>query len=230
MGWKCFAVFATDVPAYFSSLPPHDPEAADRLREKLGLSDHERVGRSIFDEAMYPDSGTLFLGAYPHGAILCDVDRSADFFDDVSYRIIGKSAGRVAGTDFRSRFLQIYPNGEVLAVVLSSVVNLWGYAVYSRGKLIRVAAGTADDPLFANEGEPLPEEAGVLRECPMAQVDRECRGEDLVFDVMAGRMLGRRVDDPDYDEIMLELSEYRKRDGGVLSRIKSWWDAASGGP
>ena len=111
----------------------------------------------------------------------------------------------------------LYPDGEVMALVLHSVVNLWGYSVYSRGKLLRSAAGASDNGLITNLGEPLPEELRALRECPIDKVDEQGDGEELVFDV-ARRMFGKRIDE--FPELPLRMNAYRRKDAAPMALIK----------
>jgi hypothetical protein len=215
MGWKAFAVFAADQPGYFGTSPPHDPERADRLLAELGLEGYERAGTATFDTAMYPRGKELFVGAYPQGVILCHGRLPGYFFDDKARRAI--SGGGDELKPWAARLLALYPQGEVLAIVLHSVVNLWGYCAWSAGQQLRCAAGASDDGLIVSRGAPLPEEANVLSSCPIDKVDEEALGEELVFDV-AARMLGERIDR--WDATGLQLSEYRERAGAAGSLIK----------
>lgn len=208
MGWKAFAIFATAEPGYFASKPVHDTERADRLRNQLGLSAYERTGAADFDSAMYPRSGTLAIGAYPQGTIVCERDLPSYFFDAPARRTINET--KVKRPDFKAQLLDLYPTGQVLAIVLHSVVNLWGYSLYANGQLVRSAAGAADDGLITNTGQPLPEESRVLAMCAIDQVDVEGYGEDLVFDV-AARFLGGRIDE--LKDLTLAMGLYEKPSG-----------------
>lgn len=215
MGWKVFAVCATATPGYFGTAPTHDPAAAEVLRQQLSLDGYTHVGEEDFDAAIYPQRGSLYIGAYAGGCILCQLDLPDAFFD-------AEAAGRIRGLHgdaaaFRARVLALYPQGEVMALVLHSVVNLWGYSVFKQGRLLRTAAGASDDGLFANEGEPLPEELAVLQRCPIDRVDEEGEGEELVFDVSA-RMFGRRLDS--VDALPLRMTEYR-RTGRAATLLRS---------
>jgi hypothetical protein len=215
MGWKAFAVFATAVPGYFGTRPRHETQRAEQLRLRLGLSGYEYVGPATLDAALYPRKGALYIGAYPDGAIVCETQLACQLFDAASRRRIGGGAAPFA--EFRPALLGLYPDGEVLALVLHSVVNLWGYSLYAAGKLRRSAAGASDDGIIANEGEPLAEERRVLDACAIEEVDEEVGGEELVFDVSA-RMFGLRLDA--FEEFHLELSQYRRAPGSIASFFK----------
>lgn len=206
MGWKAFTLFATDQPSgYFGSFPQHDPERAEAIRIRLGLDRYEIKGKSTFEQGIYPQNGSLFIGAYPGGTILCEEDLPFDFFDEISEKTHVPGVER---RNFRSNFLNLYPAGQVLAIVLHSVVDLWGYSLYSKGKWIRAATGSSDDGLIGQFGQPLPEEERILRECPIEKVHEEGIGEELVFDVST-RFLGKRIDA--FDEFNLQMTEYQKQ-------------------
>ncbi|MBC7956791.1 MAG: hypothetical protein H7Y33_13100 [Cytophagales bacterium] len=222
MGWKVFAVFATEEPGYFGTRPQHDAERADDIRDRLGLSGYERVGESDFETAMYPRAGALFIGAFPEGVIVCDAKLPSYFFDDGARRRINGASLRFQ--NFKANLLGLYPEGQVLSVVLHSVVNLWGYSLHEGGRHLRSAAGASDDGLFTNIGSPLPEEARVLGLCPIDEVDAEGYGEELTFDVSA-RLFGKRIDE--FDGLGLQLSKYRKRNR-VSSFFKGLLSAARG--
>jgi hypothetical protein len=208
MGWKAFVILASAEPGYFGSQPSHDAQRADALRDKLGLSAYERTGESDFISALYPRSGALWIGAYPRGTIVCHMKLPSYFFDAPARRTISGAAIKLP--DFKAQLLDLYPKGQVLAIVLHSVVNLWGYSLYANGQLVRSVAGASDDGIFANVGEPLPEESRVLDMCSIENVDEEGYGEDLVFDV-ATRFLGGRIDE--LESHTLAMSQYEKRSG-----------------
>jgi hypothetical protein len=215
VGFKVFIAFATDEPGYFGSFPEHDPQRAEQLRSELGLDHFQPVGLRGLDAAIYPRGDVLYLGAYPRGAIVCHSRLPGHFFDEESGRkICGTSS---AFKDFKSRFLALYASGEVLVLVLHSVVNLWGYCVYARGVVVRSAAGSADDGLIVSTGIPLPEEARILESCPIQKVDENVLGEELVFDVST-RIFGQRIDE--LDELPLLLTEYRPNRRGVSSLLR----------
>jgi hypothetical protein len=221
MGWKTFAVLATNQPGYFGSAPTHDPAAAEALRQQLGLDDYVPAeGTHDFDTAMYPQRGSLYIGAYPGGCILCEQDLPSAFFEDNARR---KISGARGGLDVvRDRLLGLYPQGEVMALVLHSVVNLWGYSVYAQGRHLRTAAGASDNGLIANLGAPLPEETPGLQHCPIERVDEEGDGEELVFAVSA-RMFGNRMDSTGIRP--LYMTHYRRRPRFGLSALQRFFGA-----
>ncbi|WP_306532518.1 hypothetical protein [Geobacter sp.] len=126
------------------------------------------------------------------------------------------SGSKIEYKTFQSQLLRLYPNGEVLAIVLHSVVNLWGYSLYSNGRLIRSAAGDSNNGLIINTGSPLPEEERILNDCPIDKIDEDGFGEDLVFDVTT-RFFGKRIDE--FDEINLEMTAYSRKNSGFKAII-----------
>lgn len=106
----------------------------------------------------------------------------------------------------------------MLAMVLHSVVNLFGYAIYQNGELIRVRAGSADDGLIIEQGEPLPEEEALFAKSVLKDGERIYRteingqleeftedtfGEEFVFD-LSQRFLGSRFDQFDPWDLKME--------------------------
>jgi hypothetical protein len=207
VGWKVFALFATDrSDGYFGSFPVHDADAANKLMQRLHLENYEFARLTTFDYGMYPPKETLFIGSYADGVALCELDLPCYFF-------AGRAGGRIGGNRnhgeaFEANILGLYPAGQVLILILHSVVNMWGYSLYKSGKLVRSAAGAADDGLIVDFGTPLPEETEILARCPIERIDVEGLGEELVFEV-AGRVFGRRIDT--FDELPLQMSEYKRR-------------------
>jgi hypothetical protein len=218
MGWKAFVVFAAEEQGYFGTMPVHDPERADKIREQLGLIGFERKGPVVLESVMNPKRGQLVIGAYPRGVAICHRDAPGCFFDDRSHRKISGSAGGFAR--FKDNLLALYPTGEVTAIVLHSVVNLWGYSVYNNGRLLRSAAGASDDGIIVDEGAPLPEESRILATCPIDSIDEEGVGEELVFDVST-RMFGTRIDE--IDNLALPMTEYTRHGllRSLIGRLRS---------
>ena len=207
MGFKTFTLFAYDVPGYFGTAPKHDPRKAQELIIQLGLSNYELVSATSSLNA-YPGEGDIYIGAYEHGVVIAHLELLASLLDQPQRdRNFGTKA---YDPEFAQRFLALYPKGEVLALVLHSVVNLWGFSVHRNGKLVRCVSA-ADSEFHGAVGDPLPEELPLLKEHPIQTLDEEGLGEDLVFDV-AARALGHRYDEVDLREILI-CSHYRKMSG-----------------
>jgi len=215
MGWKAFAIFATNQSGYFATMPLHSAAMAEDVRARLGLAGYEPVAEVDFYSALNPRRGALFIGAYPGGTIVCDDSLAPYLFDELSNNAITGKSSKFEET--KAKLLGLYPDGEVMSIVLHSVVNLWGYSVYVRGQHLRSAAGDSDNGLLANAGEPLPEEARALQVCAIDKIDEEGDGEELVFEV-AARMFGKRLDA--FEDIPLRLTEYRRKSSAPVAFVK----------
>jgi len=217
MGWKAFVLFATDQPpGYFGSFPPHDPQRAEQLRQQLGLTGYETVGPAVLDDGLNPDKNALFIAAPARGIVLSHPDLVQSFFLDGDSDALGAVPPHVE--KFRQALLGIYPTGQVLAIVLHSVVNLWGYSLFSEGRLVRCATGASDDGVIADFGEPLPEERPLLAQMEL----NDENGEEFVFAV-AARLLGRPLDQF-VEGLNLGMTEYRK----TRPSLRAWWNGLTG--
>lgn len=199
MGWKASCVFVAYDKTDFLTRPlTHDTARATHLCEQLGYSGYQPGEATSFDVAIYPKRGELFIGAYAEGCIiannhLCD----ALIAQDKSGKIAGTSALAQAA---RTKLLAAYPQAKIFALVLHSVVNLWGFAYYEGGKCQRATWGSGDDGLMRDYGEPFPEEAPYRQgEDRKTMID----GEDLCFAVSA-RLLGVRFDTLPFENIPLQ--------------------------
>jgi len=217
VGWKAFVLFATDQPpGYFGGFPPNDPQRAEHIRMQLGLTDYETVGATPLEEGLHPGKGELFIAAPAGGVVLSHPDFIESFFMEKNSDELGPVPPHVEA--FRKAVLGLYPSGQVLAIMLHSVVNLWGYSLFSEGRLVRCASGSADDGVIADFGEPLPEEQPLLAE---NELNDEI-GEDLVFAV-AARFLGKPVDR--FSEgLNLGMTAYRKKG----PTVRGWWAGLTG--
>jgi hypothetical protein len=222
MGWKASCILVNErEPGYLGSMPPHDPGRAERLVAHLGLGRHRSRGMTTFDVGIYP--GRLVVGAYD-GAAVVGHPRVADSCLD-------------PGADpLTARLMAAFPQAAVLRVGLHSVVNLWGYAYFEAGKLLRAHGGCADEGVMLDVGDLLPEERphferSVVRggervftteiDGRIEEFDASSYGEELVFEVM-GRFLGCRPDqargEPDPFGLPMEAFERRRW----------WWPSTRG--
>jgi hypothetical protein len=192
VGWKSFAIFVQPPGGAAlgdpSSLSDCGTEAlCNALVPGLYSSD----GSSTLDRAIYPPKGELYLKNYRTAAVICEQDIACAFFSGRKHLWRSRTSPLAAST--RDTILSLFPDREIVVLVLHSVVNLWGYAVYQSGTLIRCAAGTADDGIICDMGIPLPEEQPALEHRALAAIDETGDGEELVFDV-ARRVFGERLD------------------------------------
>jgi hypothetical protein len=148
---------------------------------------------------------------------------------------------------FEHRIIQQFPDSEICALVLHSVVNLWGYAVIKNGTKIRARAGSSDDGTYIEKGEPVEEEIELLNQSkldkngnrvyllnsfPGETFTEDQVGENFVF-LICKRYIGEVLDCADdfifntnLTEYCYELSDYVKSDESEKkhkSTDKPWW-------
>jgi hypothetical protein len=206
MGFKTFTIFCTDRPGYFGTSPTHDPARAAQLLSVLGLQDYELISEEAYLND-YPQKGDLYVGAYEGGVVIAHDTLPALLFDETSRK---RNFGRVEdNAAFRQAIHALFPAGEVTALILHSVVNMWGFSVYRKGELLRCASG-AEGEFFGSTGAPLPEEEVLLAEHPIETIDSGeiAYSEDLVFDV-SSRVFGCRYDEAGVDE--LKCSQFKRK-------------------
>lgn len=206
MGWKASCTFASPRDdGYLKSFPAHEPQKARQLLTLLGSS-YESRGMTTLEEGVYPRGGEhLYVGAYEQALVV----GSMDFLDSAF-------EGGVPPIVDHARAL--LPDARVLIVTLHSVVDLFGYAWFEGGRLVRGRAGSADDGVFFEQGEPLPLERplladSVLRDGERAypreihgeehEFDEAAFGEEFVMDVCRP-FLGCRLDEYDLWDLQME--------------------------
>jgi hypothetical protein len=209
MGWKASCILINErSPGYLGTMPPHDPQRARRLIEDLGLGPCRSRGMTTFEEGIYPDR--LVVGAYDGAAFIGTSD-------------LINSSERIGHNPLILRVLETFPKAAVLAVCLHSVVNLFGYAYFEAGVLIRAHGGSAEEGVVVDQGERLPEEQphferSIVRDGKrlfyadiggrMAEFSAEAYGETLAFEVMA-RYFGCPLDKlPGIDPLGLPMEAF----------------------
>jgi acyl carrier protein len=212
MGWKASCILINERgPGYLGTMPPHDPQRARRLIADLGLGPCRSRGMTTFEEGIYPDH--LVVGAYDGAAVIGDPQ-------------IINACLSLSGDPLIDRVLLLFPQAAVLRVGLHSVVNLWSYAYFEGGKLLRAYGGSADMGVVVDEGEWLPEERphferSVVRDgqryfCTEiygeeVEFDASAYGETLALEVM-GRFFGCRPDQghPQIDPLGLTMESFER--------------------
>jgi len=219
MGWKTSVIIASQLERpILSDKVVHNPERADQLAAKLP-GDFAFVGSSTFEEGAYPSNGNLYIGAYVDSLILGHMDFGSSCFEGDVPAVIHTVAA----------FL---PRSTILALQLHSVVNLYGYALFENGQLIRRRAGSADDGVFLDSGEPVAEEQPLFAMATInsdgeqvwpetydgvvEEMDHSSMGEEFVFEI-SKRFFGERFDEFDHDS--LPMSEYQARPKTLWQRL-----------
>ena len=193
MGWKADAVLIR--PATLE-IP------ASRLLTELGCENLSTLGEMAYDQVIWPNQGTIWVGAIRDCVI-------------ISARGVAERFIEALPSAFADTLLRRFPQSEVAAVTLHSVVNLWGFALYRGGRPIRRKAGSADQGTFEDFGNSIPEEQDLLSksaldaksrriyrlpEFPNEDLSEDQVGEEYVFKVYE-RLTGER---PDIGDNLLE--------------------------
>src|SRR5437868_12288015 len=144
MGWKAFNLSATNrEDRYLTTFPAPDPARARDFVRRLGGT-YESQGEATFENGLYPqDNDDLYVGAYANAVVIGSVPIAEEAFTDDVPRAVQ------CATD-------LLPGCRALIAMLHSVVDLFGYAWYENGKLLRARAGSADDGVFFEKGALLP--------------------------------------------------------------------------
>lgn len=167
MGWKASCIFVSEQgPGFFAKERVNDPAKCRELADALGFKSYRFEAESTLMDGIQPDHGLiprrLVIGAYDGG---CFIGHSS-LWMAVSPK--NNSAGPLL-----DRVIERFPNATVLAICLHSVVDLWVFTLYEKGRLVREFGGSANDGIIVDTGESLPVEANGYE------------GEDLVFHVTA---------------------------------------------
>lgn len=158
MGWKAACIITGDFsPAYLSEMPEHLPDRADEIYKEMGYERYTEREESEFE--VYPEQGTVVIGAFEKAIVLADQDIIFDCFENREHAYFKKA-------------LSLYPQGKLLMVVLHSVVDYFGYAYYENGVLVRELSGTAEDGVQSEVGEPQPEEQAIYARSKIVDGER----------------------------------------------------------
>lgn len=139
MGWKASMIII------------HQPTKIgnEQLLEELGFKGLTKIKDEPFDDVLNPSAHKVFIGVHNNNLVICTVD--------IPLKLIEAN-----DTPIERRFIELFPNSEICAIVLHSTVNLWGYSIIKNGQKIRARAGCADDGTYLEMGEPLAEEKELL--------------------------------------------------------------------
>ena len=220
MGWKTSIVIAsqTEQPSLAHNAC-HDADFANQVAAKHP-GGFTFAGESTFEEGAYPRNGNLFIGAYDNALVIGHLEWPGACFKGGVPPLI-------------SEIDAILPRCTILALELHSVVNFYGYALFQNNALIRGRAGSADDGILLDVGEPRPEEKPLFERSAInsdgervwreefdgvvEEMDHSSMGEEFVFEV-SRRFLGERFDSFDHDE--LAMSEFRPTPKSFWQRMR----------
>lgn len=222
MGWKASFIIVSD---------PVWP-ADEGLLRKMGFLDLVKKDEQPFEAVINPKEHWVYIGKYKDNLIICTQDVNSGFFEETV-------------TPVEERLHGLFPKSEICAVVLHSVVNLWGFAVTINKEKIRAMAGSADDGTFLEMGAPLPEEMELLSKAykdengnrvynlnddPDDLYSEDAVGENYVFEICA-RYFGEDLDGADAEVLSTMMTGYTYKE--LQSKIvysapkqisnKPWW-------
>lgn len=189
MRWELSIVCATERPGSFGTPAANDPAGAERIQRGLTEGGYRYAGEVTLWDALHPDADALFVGAYPGGVLVCHADLAGALIHGNAWSRINRG---LRG-NFRETVLGLFPTGEVMAMALHCVPNLWGFSAYHAARRMRTVAGSAEDGLFVDSGTPLVEELPLLAGAVPGTLDAPVIGERLVLAASA-RMFGCGID------------------------------------
>lgn len=139
MGWKMSTIIINS-----------DKEFDEKeLLKDLGYNNVQSIAKEAFDVVLNPDEGVAYIGTHKGNTILCISTLPMTFLEP------SLSEGENVLIDY-------FPNTEICALMLHSVVNFWGYVLIKNGKKVRARGGSADTGTMLDYGEPLEEELELL--------------------------------------------------------------------
>jgi hypothetical protein len=189
MRWELSIVCATERPGSFGAPAGNDVAHAARIRQELTEGGYRYAGEVTLWDALHPDAQALFVGAYPGGVLVCHADLAGALIHGNAWSRVNRGLR----SDFRDTVLRLFPTGEVMAMALHCVAELWGFSAYQAARRVRTVAGSAEEGLFVDSGPPLAEELALLAGAGPGALDAPVLGEGLVLAASA-RMFGCGID------------------------------------
>jgi len=193
MGWKASALL----------INPCGEINSEELLTDLGFAKLTKIKDETFDAAINPSGKKVYIGKYKDTLIITTANLPTTFLAENT-------------TPTEKLLISKFPDSEICAIVLHSVVNLWGYSVIKNGQKIRARAGSADDGTTLEYGEPLEEEKELLgkstigengartyllEDFPDEPFTEDQVGENFVFSI-SSRYFGEPLDC--IDELLFE--------------------------
>ncbi len=219
MGWKASCILINERgPGYLGTMPTHDTERARRLIADFGLGPCRSRGMTNLLANLHPVD--LIVGAYDGAAIIGAPEVVGSCFAPAD-------EGRSPADDpLLGRILRAYPSASILCIVLHSVVDLFGYAYYQGGSLIRAFGGADGDPVLMDVGDWQREEQPLFEKSIVRdgqrffrvetgeeaeEVDAPTVGANLAFE-MTRKFFGCRLNEvrSDFDASALQVESFER--------------------
>ncbi len=201
----------------------------EEILKRLDFLNFEKIEDETFDALIYPPANKIYFGKYHRNLIITNEELPQNFITDTLCKE-------------EKRLIELFPDSEICAVILHSVVNLWGYSIIKNGRKIRARAGSSDDGTFLEFGEPIETEREllaqsdlnsdgqriyVLEDFPDEELSEDQVGEEFVFEIFK-RYTGM---DFEFDDELFEiiLSGYSYDDNPFNNSLESesakpWWN------
>ncbi|SDR53204.1 hypothetical protein SAMN05444161_5439 [Rhizobiales bacterium GAS191] len=225
MGWKTQTILVR--PAALDGGP-------DRLLADLGYDKRHRIDDASFESA---GLGSIWIGSIDV-CIIIYTPFAFNFFDD-------DEADVREFTDFKNALFRQFPEADIAALTLHSVINHWGFAIFRRGTLIRRQHGH-DGNVVCDEGPRLPVEESYISRFQRIETGGQIKyqdinhpeygdmtdsdfGEPLVFEIcrsFTGFPLdSREVNEASGTNFWLNNSELRSLapPNALASPARPWW-------
>jgi hypothetical protein len=225
MGWKTQTILVR--PAFLYDGP-------EKFLQNLGYAQCHRINDSSFAEA---GSGSVWVGSLAD-CIVIYTPIAFDFFND-------ENEDTREFVEFQNALLKQFPEADIAVVMLQSVVDGWGFAVFQKGNLIRRQHGF-DGNVLCDEGVPLIAETNYLSQFDRIEKDGsilyrdplhiECNemgdadlGEGLVFEICRS-FTGFALDSREFDaargtNFWFSDTDVRPlpRSAASMSSKRPWW-------
>ena len=182
----------------------------EELLQALKFQNFNHTGKEHFDVAIYPPKGMVYVGHYKNNLVICVEDLPFRFLDNYV-------------SEAENILCELFPDTEICALVLHSVVNLWGYSVCKNSQKIRARAGSHESGTMIEFGKPLPQENHLLsmstvnadgnrvyrlQSSPNDEYAEDQVGENFVFE-LSSRYFGQSfASDDDFFEAQVEAYSY----------------------
>lgn len=191
MGWK----------ASYLIINTKSNSTHQEICRDLGFPAITPIDDAYFESVVNPYGKQIFFGEYKGNTIIANADIPPMMVEDTTLDM------------YLGALTKHYPNAEICALVLHSVVDLWMYTVIKDGIPLRARAGAADEGIMIDEGKLLPEEQTFYDQSTVDEngvrtfniggynYNEQALGEELVFELHK-RYTGHRLDMD--DELLFE--------------------------
>ena len=149
---------------YYIFIKNPDTTDVNNILSNLGLGGYEPAKEASLWDTNKPT--TLFMGFYNGNLLIVHPDLAFQFFTATQ-------------SNAERRFINLFPNSEIAALVENETVGLFAFAIIDGGKKIRMKDGS-DGEVYNDLGDLLPEEIDLLSETIFSEEElEEMKGNDM---------------------------------------------------